>query len=353
VLTLTPFAGFAVAFAIAWALTPTVRRIAIRLGAVDLRSTAKIHTADVPRLGGVAVAIAFYLPVLVLALRVNLFANRLYADPPHIIALLGGGLVILALGVWDDLHGLSAAQKLAVQIPVAVAVWWAGLRIGGTTELSGQLFAFGPGLSLVATVIWIVGVVNALNLIDGLDGLASGIAFQALVATALCAWHRDEPVLALMSIVLSGAVGGFLVHNFHPASVFMGDSGSMFLGFVIATASIWSSQKGATAVGVVLPAVALGLPLLDTSLAVWRRFAARKNVFIGDLDHIHHRFLARGWPYEATVLVLYGIGLVFSGLSVLLIYTNDRRLQWPVAIVALGLAVELSHWLGYLGRRRP
>src|SRR5206468_256985 len=123
-------------------------------------------------------------------------------------------------------------------------------------------------LSLAVTVAWVVVVVNGFNLIDGLDGLASGIALQALVATAFCAWHRDEPVLALFAIVLSGSVSGFLVHNFHPASIFMGDSGSMFLGYVIAIATAWSSQKSATLVGVVLPIVALALPLLDTSMAV-------------------------------------------------------------------------------------
>jgi UDP-GlcNAc:undecaprenyl-phosphate GlcNAc-1-phosphate transferase len=348
-LTLTPIAGFSAAFVLAFALTPFVRRLALHLGAVDAISHRKIHARDVPRLGGVAIALAFFVPLLVLGLRWNLFQQRLYQDPTRLVALFGGGLVILGLGVYDDLCGATAIKKLAVQVPVAMLAWWAGIRVGGTSEPSGGFMQFGAVMSLVLTTVWITGVVNAINLIDGLDGLASGIALQALAAIALCAWHRDEPVLALVALVLGGGVGGFLVHNFHPASVFMGDSGSMFIGYVIAVTSVWSAQKGATVVGVVLPAVALGLPLLDTSLAVWRRMATHRPIFSADLDHIHHRFLSIGWSHARTVLTLYGVGLFFSGLSVLLIYSDNRQLVWPVAVAAMAAALGLARWLGYLG----
>jgi UDP-GlcNAc:undecaprenyl-phosphate GlcNAc-1-phosphate transferase len=349
-LTLTPVVGFALAFLLAYALTPLARRVGLALGAVDRESRNKIHLGPVPRMGGIAIAAAFYLPVAGVALRTNLFAESLYNDPSRMIALLGGGLVVLVLGIYDDLRGADAWTKLAVQIPVAACVWWAGVRVHGFTTPLGNELGLGAGTSFFATVLWIVGVVNAINLIDGLDGLASGIALQALAAVAICSWHRHEPTLALLSVVLAGSVGGFLVHNRHPASVFMGDSGSMFLGFVIAVASIWSSQKGATAVGVVLPAVALGLPLLDTSLALWRRLWSRRPVMTGDLDHVHHRVLAFGWSYRKTVLVLYGVGLFFSGLSVLLVLVDDRRLEFPVAVVAVGVALGLARWLGYLRR---
>jgi UDP-GlcNAc:undecaprenyl-phosphate GlcNAc-1-phosphate transferase len=352
-LTLTPLIGFVLAFLLAIALTPLARLLALTVGAVDQESRHKIHVGQVPRFGGIAIAAAFYLPVAGVALRTNLFAESLYSEPLRILALLGGGLVVLGLGIYDDLRGADAWTKLALQIPVAMMVWWAGVRVTGFSTPTGNELGLDAGTSFVATVLWIVGVVNAINLIDGLDGLASGIALQALGAVAICSWHRNEPTLALLSVVLAGAVGGFLVYNRHPASVFMGDSGSMFLGFVIAVASIWSSQKRATAVGVVLPAVALGLPLLDTSLAVWRRMWSGRRVMIGDLDHIHHRFLALGWSYGKTVLVLYGVGFFFSGLSVLLVLVDDRRLEVPVAGVALAAALGLAAMLGYLRRPGP
>jgi UDP-GlcNAc:undecaprenyl-phosphate GlcNAc-1-phosphate transferase len=201
-------------------------------------------------------------------------------------------------------------------------------------------------------VAWVVVVTNAINLIDGLDGLASGLTLEVLAATALCAWHRDDTALALFAVCLFGAVAGFLVHNFHPASIFMGDSGSMFLGYVIAVSSAWSSQKAATAVGVVLPAVALALPLLDTSIAFSRRLFGGRHPLKGDLDHIHHRLLKRGWSHRRSVLTLYGIGFGFSALAVALVYRPDPRLDWPlVGVAALG-AVAVAGWLGYLGRRR-
>jgi UDP-GlcNAc:undecaprenyl-phosphate GlcNAc-1-phosphate transferase len=350
-LSLTPILGFALAFLLAVALTPMVRRLALVVGAVDAAGTGKIHRGEVPRLGGVAIAAAFYLPVAGLALRSNLFSGSLYADPRRIGALLGGGFVILLLGIFDDLVSASAWKKLLVQIPVAVMVWWAGIRVSGFSTPMGASLSLGPVLSFVLTVVWIVGVVNAINLIDGLDGLAAGVALLALGAVATCAWHRQEPVLALLSVVLGGAVGGFLVHNRHPASVFMGDSGSMFLGFVLAVASIWSSQKRATIVGVVLPALALGLPLLDTSLAVWRRLMSRKPLLTGDLDHIHHRLLAGGASHRRAVLTMYGISLFFSALSVLLVLKDDQRWEWPVAGLGFAAALFLLHRLGYLGAR--
>jgi UDP-GlcNAc:undecaprenyl-phosphate GlcNAc-1-phosphate transferase len=354
VLTLTPIMGVGLAFLIAYAITPVVVRLARRLGAVDRRSADKIHAREMPRLGGLAIACGFYVPVLGLAFRSNLFSGQIYEQPSRVAALLGGGVAILCLGVYDDLRGARAWQKLVIQVPVAVLAWYAGVRIGGTAAPGkGYLVDFSPALSLVITVAWIVIVVNALNLIDGLDGLASGIALQALVATAIAAWHRDQASLALFALCLSGALGGFLVHNFHPATIFMGDSGSMFLGYVLAISTIWSSQKAATMVGAVLPAIALGVPLLDTSMAVWRRLLRGKNILRGDLDHLHHRLLRLGFTMRGSVLVLYGVGLFFNCLSVLLVYVSDWRWNWPIIGAGVVVAIAIARWLGYLGRREP
>jgi UDP-GlcNAc:undecaprenyl-phosphate GlcNAc-1-phosphate transferase len=352
-LTLTPIMGVGLAFLIAYAVTPLVVRLARRLGAID-RPGEKIHAREMPRLGGLAIACAFYVPVLGLAFRVNAFSGQIYENPARVAALLGGGVAILLLGVYDDLKGARAWQKLIIQVPVAVLAWYAGVRIGGTASPGKiDVIAFPPALSLVMTVAWIVLVVNALNLIDGLDGLASGIALQALVATAIAAWHRDSAALALFALCLSGALSGFLVHNFHPATIFMGDSGSMFLGYILAISTVWTSQKAATMVGAVLPAIALGVPLLDTSMAVWRRLWSGRNILRGDLDHLHHRLLRLGFTMRGSVLVLYGIGFFFNLLSVLLVYVSDWRWHWPIIGAGLVVALVVARWLGYLGRRKP
>jgi UDP-GlcNAc:undecaprenyl-phosphate GlcNAc-1-phosphate transferase len=342
----TPFAGLALAFLIALAATPWVLRLALRLGAVDKKSTAKIHPREVPRLGGLAIALGFYVPVLGLALRVNVYQAEIYAHPRRVIALLAGGVAILLLGVFDDLRGARAWQKLIVQVPVAALVWLAGVRIGGATGPSGHALMMPEWLSLIATVAWIVVVVNALNLIDGLDGLASGLALESLVVVALCAWHRDDPALALFALCLAGSVGGFLVHNFHPATIFMGDSGSMFLGYVLAVSTAWTSQKAATLVGTVLPALALGLPLLDTSMAVVRRALRGQTILRGDLDHIHHRLLARGLGQKRSVLLLYAVGLLFNALAVALVFVGPAWLEWPLVGAGVIAALAFARWIG-------
>jgi UDP-GlcNAc:undecaprenyl-phosphate GlcNAc-1-phosphate transferase len=342
----TPFAGLALAFLLALAATPWVLRLALRLGAVDKKSTAKIHPREVPRLGGLAIALGFYVPVLGLALRVNVYQAEIYAHPRRVIALLAGGVAILLLGVFDDLRGARAWQKLIVQVPVAALVWLAGVRIGGATGPSGHALLMPAWLSLIATVAWIVVVVNALNLIDGLDGLASGLALESLVVVALCAWHRDDPALALFALCLAGSVGGFLVHNFHPATIFMGDSGSMFLGYVLAVSTAWTSQKAATLVGTVLPALALGLPLLDTSMAVVRRMLRGQTILRGDLDHIHHRLLGRGLGQKRSVLLLYAVGLVFNALAVALVFVGPAWLEWPLVGVGVIAALAFARWIG-------
>ncbi len=352
-LTLTPIVGFGIAFLLSLAITPLVRQGALRWGALDKRSSRKIHQREVPRLGGIAIAISFFVPMLGLALRANLFSARVYEQPLRVGALLGGGFVIFLLGVYDDVFGATAAKKLMVQVPVAVFTWWAGLRIGNTASPLAHQLIFSPTISLGVTVLWLVGVMNAVNLIDGLDGLASGIVVLALATIVVGAWHREEAVLALVAICLVGGISGFLVHNFYPATIFMGDSGSLFLGYIVGAAAIWSSQKTATAVGMVLPIVTLALPLLDTSLAVGRRLVLGRPVFSADLDHIHHRLLGIGWSQRRSVLTLYTVSSAFCALSILMIYTRDT-MHWPLMLAAVALAIGFARWLGYMHfKQRP
>jgi UDP-GlcNAc:undecaprenyl-phosphate/decaprenyl-phosphate GlcNAc-1-phosphate transferase len=344
-LSLTPIAGFALALLLSFCTTTMVKRAAIRLGVFDRRTKHKIHDRDIPRLGGIAIASGFFLPILALALRDNEYASGLYAQPTKVAALLGGALVVFCLGLYDDLRGATAVKKFAIQVPVAVLTWAAGIRVGAATGPFGSVLVLTPAVSLCVTVAWIVGAMNAINLIDGLDGLASGIALEALAATAVCAWHRADPVLALLAICLAGSVLGFLFHNFHPASIFMGDCGSLLLGYVLAVASIWSSQKAATVVSTILPVVVLAVPLLDTSLAVLRRVIRGQGIFTGDLDHIHHRVLGLGLSQRQSVLLLYGVGGIFCSLSVVMVYAASPRIEWSVMALSVVIALAFIVWL--------
>ena len=315
-------AGFAIAFTLAALAIPVIRRLAHRLGAVD--------RSGVARLGGLAIAIAFFATLLAFGPSAP-GGNKLWV-------ILGGGLVMLVLGIFDDVHPTYARTKLAVQVPLAAISWWAGVRIGLPS----------PALSLAVTVLWIVGVINAINLIDGLDGLAGGLVMAVLLTFGIWAWRYDEIFLLFALLTLAGAIGGFLLYNAHPASIFMGDAGSMFLGYMVAIAAVWSSQKAPTPTASLLPAVALGLPLLDTVLAIWRRLLARQPILRGDHDHLHHRLCARGFSSREAVFLLYGVGLVFGALSLL----GFLGLTWPAIVLGSAVGVSLAVWLGYLERPR-
>ncbi|MCS6915520.1 MAG: MraY family glycosyltransferase [Myxococcales bacterium] len=338
--------GFSSAMLLALLLTPQVRRLAIRLGALDRYSARKVlGGSTVPRLGGLAIAVAFYVTWLLLWFGQSTLAVGAVTAWPPLAALLLGGLPILLLGCVDDLRGMRALTKLTVQVTVSVLLWYAGLRISGPV-LGWDLPRW---LSLLLTVLWITGVINAVNLIDGLDGLASGVALFALSSTAVIAMLRGELVLALLVVTLAGAVAGFLVFNWNPASIIMGDAGSMFLGYLLATTSIWTVQKSATIVLAVLPAVTLGLPLLDTSLTIGRRLLSGRPVMLADRDHVHHRLLGRGLSHRQAVMLLYAVCAVFSGLSIGMVLSGPVLSKLLLLLAAL-FAGGLAYALGYVGR---
>jgi UDP-GlcNAc:undecaprenyl-phosphate GlcNAc-1-phosphate transferase len=345
----TLIAGFVCAFLVALGLTPWVRRFSLHLGALDQHSARKVRSS-VPRMGGLAMAAGFYATLLILWLGGSGITAGVVVGAPQITALLLGGVPILVLGAVDDLRGMRALTKLTVQITVASLLWYAGLRVGGTATFFSH-FMLPAWASYAVTVLWITGVINAVNLIDGLDGLASGVAFFALAATGAIALGRGDLVLALFAITLGGAVLGFLVFNWNPASIFMGDTGSMFLGYLLASTSIWTVQKAATAVLLVFPAVALGLPLLDTSLTIGRRLLSGRPVMLADRDHVHHRLIDRGLTHRQAVMLLYAVCAVFSGLAVGMVFSS-RPLSLFLLVLAALFALGLAWALGYV-RRGP
>ena len=328
-------------------LTPLVRRFAHRIGALDHAwSSRKIHSRPIPRLGGVAIVVAFYAPLVGLLLFHSEVGRMFVAERNHVIGFFAGGVAIALLGVYDDLRGAGARRKFLVQFAVAGLMYWLGYRVEALANPFGSELQLGWA-SLPFTLFWIVGVINALNLIDGLDGLAGGVALVAVVTTFLISLQRAHPLMMLFSGALAGSILGFLFYNFNPATIFMGDTGSMFLGFVLATSAIQTNQKSSTAVAVLIPGIALGLPIMDTLLAMGRRALRGRSMFQADKEHIHHRLLARGLSHRQAVLVLYGFCVLLGVVALVLTYTNS--LETAFLLFALGLIAFVAlRMLGYM-----
>ena len=328
-------------------LTPLVRFLALRLGLLDHALTSrKVHGRPIPRLGGVALVLAFYAPLVGLLVTDSSVGQMFYADRGRALGLFAGGIAMAALGVWDDLRGTGARTKFAVQFGVAALMYALGFRIEQIASPFGEPIPLG-WFSVPFTLLWIAGVVNAMNLIDGLDGLAGGVAFIAVGTTFVIALQHGEPLMILFTAALGGAVLGFLFYNFNPASIFMGDTGSMFLGFVLATSAIRTHQKSATAVAMLVPIVALGLPIGDTLLSMTRRALRGAPLFHSDRGHIHHRLLALGLSHRQTVLVLYGVCALLGATAIAL--TRASALQAAASLAGLVVvALLLLTWVGYI-----
>lgn len=326
--------SFLVSTFLALLLTPVVIRFANRIKALDFPDARKVHKHPIPRLGGLAIFLSVVSTILIL-----LSSGKLAAIDTNVFlslapSLLIGSLLMLGVGIADDIRPLRAVTKLAVQIVAAAVVVTGGLRM---TMISNP---FGAGsialgwLGAPLTVLWIVAVTNATNLIDGLDGLASGIGAIACLTIAMFALESDNFVPAAIAFALAGGLVGFLRFNSYPARIFLGDSGSLFLGFSLACLSVVGSAKGSTAFAFAVPILSMGVPLLDTTLAIVRRSARALNPKADDLkfsvrylishiarpdkEHIHHRLLALGIPHKQAVLMLYGVSftLGFGALAI-------------------------------------
>ena len=338
----TVVVAFLISLTVALVLTPLVRGAAVRFGALDHALTSrKIHGKPIPRLGGVAIVAAFFVPLLALFFFDTGVGRLLWSQPQRALALILGALAIAALGTFDDLRGSGARIKFTVQVLVAALMWMAGYRLDTIASPFGTLDLGLLGFPL--TVLWIVGVTNALNLIDGLDGLATGVALAATGTILWVSLSNGRPLMALFMACLAGALLGFLRYNFNPASIFMGDSGSLFVGFVLAATALQTHEKSTTAVSLLVPLVALGLPIGDTLLAMTRRMVRGQPMFSSDAGHIHHRLMARGLSHRATVLALYGISIVLAGIAVALYHSDvEQTLAFVGAIVAIAAMLLFS-----------
>jgi len=339
--------AFLLALMVAAVLTLLVRNQAVHLGWYDqAKSTRKVHVRPVPRLGGIAIVVAFFAPMTALLAIDSGVGRQFLAQRDLVLGLFIGGSAIALLGIFDDFRGSGARLKFTVQFAVALSMWAVGLRIESITWPFSAPIQLGL-LSLPFTVLWIVGVVNAVNLIDGLDGLAGGVAFFAAATNLVLALSRGDVLMALCMAALAGAVLGFLLFNFNPATIFMGDTGSMFLGFVLATVSIKTSTKSGTAVAMVVPVIALGLPITDTLLAMFRRAFLGRRMFDADRDHIHHRLMSRlNLSHRNAVLVLYGLSVLFGATALGLASANSVQSALLLAAIS-AVVIVFVRMLGY------
>jgi UDP-GlcNAc:undecaprenyl-phosphate GlcNAc-1-phosphate transferase len=346
---LSSLAAFVLAVIITAVLTPVVRRGALAVGAVDEPGARRVHTRRVPRLGGIAIVLGFFISGLIL-FGLGTHAARIFVASSHItLGLLGGGALIAGAGLFDDIKGMGAKSKLLVQIAAGSFAYACHMRIE-TIELPGMGVQTLGWLALPVTVAWIVATINALNLIDGLDGLAAGVTFFACLTNFCIAALTGNFYIELVSASLGGAVVGFLFYNFNPAQIFMGDSGSMFLGFVLGAASLLGagSQKSPTLIAIIVPILALGLPIMDMLLTIARRFLERRSIFVADRGHIHHRLLDMGLTHRRTVLSLYLLSVLFT--TVALVTYVGRSWQVGAALFALTVVlVGVIRFVGYFG----
>jgi UDP-GlcNAc:undecaprenyl-phosphate/decaprenyl-phosphate GlcNAc-1-phosphate transferase len=330
-------------------LTPLVIRVAVGRELYDIPDAIRrIHTRPVPRLGGVSVFVATALGLL--AAPLSGMGTELSPERHQFfLSILLGGGILFATGLIDDLRGLRPAAKLAGQCLAAVVVYLYGQQIEVVNL--GPIATVSLGwLSLPVTILWIVGVTNAFNLIDGVDGLATGIGLVALVTVMVAALILGNTDVALVCVALSGALLGFLLYNFNPARIFLGDSGSLFVGFMLAVLSVHGSLKSATAVLVAVPLFALAVPLLELSLSVARRWLRGVPIFSADTRHIFHRLLASGLTQPRVVLVMSLVSGTFALLGLLLAFAPPPALRGIALIggaVVLLLLTKGMHRLNY------
>lgn len=296
---------FGLALVVALVMTPLMRKLALRTGFVDRPDARKMHTEPKPYLGGVAMYIAFAAAV---------FAGGAMKDDKVVGIVVGGGLTML-LGIVDDKIRLSAKVKLLGQLlTAALLVYYFGVQIDRIYSPLGDRYVQFGSWAGPLTIIWIVAFTNVVNLIDGLDGLAAGIASIASLTLLMVSLQEHFAGPVVLTAALAGAAIGFLRYNFNPAKIFMGDAGSMFLGYTLAAVSVTGVLKTTLTVGVFVPVLALALPIMDTAFAIIRRLASGRSIGEADKDHLHHRLLRLGLSHRNTVLVMWTIS-AWLGLS--------------------------------------
>ena len=318
--------------------TPLIVRLSRKIGLMDRPGVRKVHSSAVPRTGGIAIVLSL-LVVFSAALASDDRLLRSFFHPPmDVLVVLLAAIGMSMVGLADDVVGLRARYKLLAQLLIALGACAAGIRL--ETVVLGDSFRLELGwLSWPVTMVWIVGVTNAVNLIDGLDGLAAGISFIACAVVLTLGMAAGQPVMAMLSLVLLGCLSGFLFFNVHPAKVFLGDAGSLFLGSFLSMSCVFFANATGSLKGLLVPAMALALPICDTVFAICRRLLERRPIFAPDRNHLHHRLLDKGYPHRKVVMMMHSVTLASAVMGLVLLHVSGWAAAGVVALAALPLAI--------------
>ena len=318
---------FLLAMLVSFLLTPYIKKLAFKIGAIDAPDNRKVHKMIMPRLGGLAIYIGFMVAALA--------SVELTKD---IVGVLLGGTVIVIVGILDDKYALPAKVKLLGQIFAAAILVAFGIEIEWINHPLGGYF-YTEYFSIPITIFWIVSFTNIVNLIDGLDGLAAGVSAIASITVILVAIQMGYFHVAVLTCALAGGIIGFIRYNFNPATIFMGDTGSMFIGYMLAAISVLGAVKTAATIALIVPAIALGLPIMDTAFAIMRRYSNGRPIFSPDKGHFHHRLLAMGMNQKQAVLLMYGITAALGIGAVMWAEFNGVYAALIIAVIITAVAI--------------
>lgn len=328
---------FFVAIFISLVATPLVKVFAVKIGAIDIpKDDRRIHNKPMPLMGGLAIYIG-----IVISSLIFLPMER------TLVSIILGATIILISGIIDDMRGLSPKLKLGFQVVAGLVLILGGVKVDFVTNpfSSNYVLLYLKWFSIPITLFWIVGITNTVNLIDGLDGLACGVAAISSISLMLVAEKFGQMNVTILSAAVAGACIGFLPYNFNPAKIFMGDTGALLLGFMLAAISIEGVMKSVATIAVVVPILILGVPIFDTTFAIFRRLLSGQSVATADKGHLHHRLLARGFSQKQTVLILYGLSAIFGAFAVIVAKANSKQavyLSVLLFIAAILLALKLG-----------
>ncbi|MET1250312.1 MULTISPECIES: glycosyltransferase family 4 protein [Sporolactobacillus] len=320
------YVTFIICFLAAVALTPLVRKLAIRIGATDLPNARKVHKKIMPRMGGLAIYLAFIIGMLIM-----------WPDSSFTLPLIIGSVIIILTGVLDDMYSLSPRVKMVAHFFAALVIVHSGISVEFINlPFNGILHLY--WLSIPLTLLWIMGITNAINLIDGLDGLAVGVSSIVLLTIAGLSLTEGNLFVFTVSAILLGSTLGFLPYNFHPAKIFMGDTGSYFLGYVISVLALLGF-KNVTLFSLVVPIIILAVPISDTLFAIIRRLVNRRPLTAPDKSHLHHCLLRYGFSQSQTVVLIYGMSAMFALAAI--VFSTSTLLGSMIIIIGVMLMIEL------------
>lgn len=332
----------------AFILTRYVRDFAIARGLVTGPTQERhLHSSPLPRLGGVAIFLSFCCCMGIAAWWATRHPSiHTFNFLKTLGTIFVPATIVFLLGVYDDLRGIGPYVKFTIQGIAASMLYLGGLRIVNIPVLLGERVL--PWyIGLAATVIWVLAITNAFNLIDGLDGLAAGSALFSTMVVFVVALLHGAALVEVMTIALAGAILGFLRYNFNPATIFLGDSGSLLIGFLLSALALYGAQKAPTIVAIAIPIVSFGLPILETALSIIRRLISGRPIFTADREHIHHKLLQHGLTHRQVVILLYGVSACFAMLSLFLLWPTGSSLGLVLAVLGIGIWIGVQH-LGYL-----